>query len=242
MKNFSVVLVEPRYSGNVGSIARVMKNFGFSDLILVNPPEMDKDAVKMAMHAVDVLRKAKKIREFDEIKDHADFLVGTSAITGEGKNFIRTPIFPEQLINAGESEDRIGLIFGREDYGLFNEEIEKCDILVTIPSNTEYPTLNISHSVAIMLYELSKIVNAKKLKAKKIGDAKNLEKEVLMEKYSDLVDCLELGDFRSRITKKTFRQILGRAFISRKEAFTLIGTFKKIYAKIKKEEEEENKI
>jgi len=187
----------------------------------------------MSMHALDILVKAKKIKNFNEIKEHVDFLVGTSAITGGNKNFIRRPLSPVQLANAVRSKDKIGLIFGREDYGLFNEELEKCDLLVTIPTNAQYPTLNLSHSVAIILYEISKLMQGK-IKTKKIEYIKNIEKDVLMKKYSDLVDCLELGEFKSRVSKRTFMQILGRSFISRKEAFTLIGTFSKLQEKIKR--------
>ncbi len=97
---FSVVLIEPKYQGNIGSVARVMKNFGFSELVLVNPPDMGKEAIAMAMHGRDVLENAKIIRDFEEVKDRFDFLIATSAVVASDSNSKRTPVIPEELKNA----------------------------------------------------------------------------------------------------------------------------------------------
>jgi tRNA/rRNA methyltransferase len=64
---FSIILVEPRYDGNVGSVARVMKNFGFKNLVLVNGPEIGPEGRKNSMHALDILQKAERVKTFDEI-------------------------------------------------------------------------------------------------------------------------------------------------------------------------------
>lgn len=236
MPEFAVVLIEPKYQGNIGSVARVMKNFGFTELVLVNPPEIGKEARAMAMHGRDILENAKILKDFDELKGEFDFLIATSAIIASDRNAMRTPVFPEELKNAAGREGRIGIVFGREDYGLLNDEISMCDMLVSIPANPEYPTLNISHSVAIILYEISGFETNKKIAGlKKIKRADKIEKEILLKKFDELTDLAYGEGFHNRISKKTFRQIIGRAFISGREAFTLTGVFRRAGEKIKSE-------
>ncbi len=227
MASFSVVLVEPKYEGNVGSVARVMKNFGFSELVLVNPCELGLEAKKMSSHAQDILKNAKVLEKFDDLLDEYDFLVATSAIIATDKNSLRTPIMPEKLKNSLKIKGKVALLFGREDYGLFNEEIKECDLLVNIPTSKEYSTLNIAISVAVLLYEISKLEREVKGTMQKFENANRIEKKVLLEKFSDLVDEVYDNETQRSITKKTFRTLLGRAFISGREAASLTGVFRR---------------
>ncbi len=235
MPSFSVVLVEPKYQGNIGSVARVMKNFGFTKLILVKPPAVEGEARAMAMHAQDILEKAETAESIEEIKERFDFLVGTTAVSATDKNYLRNPVLPEDLNTALDVEGEIALLFGREDSGLLNEELRECDLLVTIPADKKYPTLNIANSAAIILYEISRQeMKARKKKHKKFRKADNVEKKILLEKYNDLVDSVHDQEFDQKLAKKTFKQIVGRAFISGREAFNLTGVFRKAAEKIKK--------
>ncbi|ODS38529.1 MAG: hypothetical protein A7316_00965 [Candidatus Altiarchaeales archaeon WOR_SM1_86-2] len=234
MPTFSVILVGPKYPGNIGAVARIMKNFGLMELILLNPAEREisKKARIMATHAQDVLNDAITLDSFDALKERFDFLIATTAVIGRDKNPLRTPILPEQLETAVDLEGKIGLVFGREDHGLSNEEIEMCDLLVTIRASSDYPTLNVSQAVAIILYEISKL-ERKGIGLKKFRKADKIEKGVLLEKFNDLVDAVGLEDFRARIAKKTFKSLIGRAFISGREAFTLTGVFRRASERIK---------
>jgi TrmH family RNA methyltransferase len=236
MAEFAVVLVEPKYEGNIGSAARVMNNFGFRELVLVKPPEIGREARKMAMHSHDILESAKIVNSLEDVKDDFDVIVGTSAVIATEKNVRRTPITPDQLGNSVNAKGKVAILFGREDYGLLNEEIDLCDLLVTIPANPEYPTLNLAQSVAVLLYELRKLsFKEKLLKKKKRYDLDGKEKDILLESYGALVDLVHTEDFRRRLAKKTFKEMLGRAFVSRAEATTLIGIFKRVRRKIKNE-------
>ncbi|OYT42029.1 MAG: rRNA methyltransferase [Candidatus Altiarchaeales archaeon ex4484_43] len=240
MPTFSVILVEPRYEGNIGSVARVMKNFGFNELILINPVKLGKEARAMAMHGRDILENAEILDGFEKLKEKFDFLIATTSIVGTDRNLLRTPVFPEDLKNSITLDGKIGLVFGREDYGLYNEEIEACDLLVSIPASEEYPTLNLSHSVAILLYEISRqrFENRKK-RLKKFRKADLVEKEVLLEKFDSFVDSVHDREQDAKLAKKTFRQLIGRAFISGRESFTLIGLFRKARDRIKKQNKKE---
>jgi len=232
MPSFSIILVEPKYQGNIGSVARVMKNFGFKSLVLINPPRLEGEARAMAMHGLDILNDAETLEDFDGLKDRFDFLIATSAVTAGDSNAMRSPVTPEELKNSIDLDGKVGILFGREDAGLSNEEIKSCDVLVTIPASEEYPTLNLSQSVAIILYEISRLSNVKKLK--KFRKANKVEKEILLKKFNQLVDSVYGEEFRQRVAKKTFRQLIGRAFISGREATTLMGVFRKGSDKRKK--------
>ena len=232
MVEFFVVLVGPKYQGNIGSVARLMKNFGFTNLVLVNPPKLEGEARAMAMHGIDILKGAEVVKNFNKLKGKFDFLVATSAVIAGDSNAMRSPVTPDELGNSLDLDGKVGILFGREDTGLSNDEIKECDMLVTIPASDEYPTLNLSQSVAIILYELSKASNRKGLR--KFRKAKKIEKDVILDKFNRLVDSVYREDFRRRVAKKTFRQLIGRAFISGLEATTLTGVFRKAFEKRKK--------
>ncbi len=235
MPSFSVVLVEPRYDGNVGSVARVMKNFGFQRLVLVNPPDLGGEARARAMHAKDLLENARIVGSFSDIVNGFDFLVGTTSEIGSDKNHLRNPIYPEELVNALDLKGEIALVFGREDYGLLNEELQACDLLMTIPANREYPTMNLAVSAAVVLYEISRQKTRRECrKLKKFQKADRIEKNVLLDKYDELVDCVHEQGFNRKLAKKTFKQLVGRAFISGREAFNLTGVFRKATEKIER--------
>lgn len=235
MTEFSIILVEPRYQGNIGSVARVMKNFGFRQLVLVNPPEILGEARAMAMHAGDILAGARIVEEFSEVKDEFDFLVATTSVIATDRNPLRTPVSPEDLRESVALEGRIGLVFGREDYGLYNEEIEMCDLLVSIAASSEYPTLNLSHSVAVLLYEISRQEMKEGCgELKKFRRLNLTEKKVLLDKFDSFVDLVHGREQDAKLAKKTFRQLIGRAFISGRESFTLIGLFRKAVDKMRR--------
>jgi tRNA/rRNA methyltransferase len=231
--SFHIILMEPRYDGNIGSVARVMKNFGFKNLVLVKAPEIGAEGRKSAMHARDIMDSALRLDSFGELTGRFDYLVGTSAKVAGDANHLRTPVFPEELNKALDAKGKIGLVFGREDFGLLNEELELCDVLLTIPANHEYPTLNLSHSVAVLLYELSKEANKQKA-GRKLRPLNATEKEYMLKFYDELIDGSYIQEFENRLAKRTFRQIVGRAFVSGREAKTMTGVFRHVKGKVGK--------
>ncbi len=222
----SIILMEPEHSGNVGAIARVMKNFGFTKLVLVNPKcKIDNDAIIRSKHAKDVLLKAKILKNIPK----QDYLVATTAKLGTDYNLLRTPLTPEQLASKVENIDsKIGILIGREGYGLFNKEIAKCDFLVTIPADKEYPTLNISHSVGILCYELHKVLGKRKSNAKfrPIGD---LNKKQLMKLFTQVFNKLKWKTKEKKQTQKLlWKKIIGKAMLSKRESFAVMGFLRKL--------------
>ena len=231
---FYIILVEPKYAGNAGSVARVMKNFGFSNLILVSPQFSldDEDCIKFAMHAYDIIEKAKIYDDFDEVVKKMDYVVGTSAIESrDDKHHLRKAFTAKQFAKEIYKLDgKIGIAFGREDYGLLNEEIKKCDLLVKIPTSDEYPSLNLSHAVCIVLYELF----VSKYKPVEVNLADGKEKEKLYEFFEKLLDAVNYPEHKKENTKILFRRVIGRAMLSKWEYHSLMDVFKKAIQSLKK--------
>ena len=222
---FSVILVGPKFQGNIGLIARLMKNFGVSDYRLVNGPELKSQAWKRAMHGQDVLAAAKAFKTLDEALKDIDYIVGTSGISSRHdrkhlRNYVRPREFAKRIRRIS---GRVGLLFGRENYGLSVDELTKCDLLVHIPTNPEYPILNISHAVAIILYELFQ-PQARVHVPKK---ASGFEKEVVNRHFSELLEVISYAPHKRANTEIMFRRILGRAVLSEWEFFTLMGVLSK---------------
>ncbi len=230
-----VILVEPKYAGNVGAVARVMKNFGFSKLIIVSPYFSldDENCRKYAMHAQDILDQAKIVRNFEDALKIVDYMVGTSSIESKNdKHHLRKAFtvrkFAEEI---KKMEGRIGIAFGREDFGLLNKEIKKCDLLVKIPTSESYPSLNLSHAVCIVLYEL--FLNLNGYSPYEVVLANGKEKEKLYEFFNKLLDVIEYPDFKKERTKILFRRVIGRAMLSKWEYHALMGVFKKAIQKLR---------
>ncbi|MBI4362432.1 MAG: RNA methyltransferase [Euryarchaeota archaeon] len=155
-----VVLVEPRHEGNVGSVARVMKNFGFSRLCLVNPCPLGGQARAMALHARDILQGARRHRTLEAALRGAPLAVGATAKGSPGDGFLRGPRMTPRELAAHLKKRRpreTALVLGREDFGLRTEEMARMDLIVTIPTTRAYPSLNLSHAAAILLHELSAV-------------------------------------------------------------------------------------
>ena len=156
MLETTIVLVGPKNEGNVGAVARAMKNFGVSRLVLVDPCPIGDEARKRAMHGEDILLRAITVDSLEDGLRQVDFVVGTTGIaTRSEKRFSRIAVTPRDFARRLSAMDgKLAILFGREDFGLSNEELTRCDLLVSIPAVPRYPILNVSHAAAIVLYEL----------------------------------------------------------------------------------------
>ncbi len=228
-----IVFVEPESPGNIGFLARTMKNFGFTDLVLINPCDLEKEAYYQAMHAKDIIRNHRNYRSFEEFiqSEKIDFAVGTTRMAGGSYNVSRIAITPEQLSESLNINGNIAIIFGREGNGLSNDEVSLCDIIVTIPTDDSYPVMNISHAAAIILYELFK--RKKNYPREDLEEASKSEKELLIKEMNKLIKYTGYPEHKMKTSSTVFRRIIGRAFIAGREAHTLIGTLRRINLKLK---------
>lgn len=150
-----IVLVETTHPGNIGSVARAMKNMGLSQLVLLNPKcRIDSEASALASGASDILFNARSVTSFQEAINDCGLIVGTSA-----RN--RTLSWPEMTPRSCAQQAvkevvnyPVAIVFGREKNGLTNEELQLCHYHLMVPANPEYPSLNLAQAVQIITYEL----------------------------------------------------------------------------------------
>lgn len=232
MPHVRVVLIEPKSEGNVGAVARAMRNFDVSDLVLVRPCPIGDDARKRAMHGLRILETARILPSFEKAVKDADLIVGTSGIeTKSEKRFARISVTPRDLAQRVALLDgTVALLFGREDFGLFEEELMQCDLLVTIPASGEYSVLNISHATAVLLYELF-AANATK---KGSRQASGVEKEKLHEAFANLLEATYYPTHKRARTKIMFRRLMGRAVPSRWEFHAFMGVLQRATKRIQR--------
>ncbi|NOU35724.1 MAG: RNA methyltransferase [Kiritimatiellaceae bacterium] len=156
LENIRVVLVDPKYAGNIGSICRVMMNMGVTDLAVVAPGEhLDwAEARKLAFRAEEMLDRIKIFKTLEEAVADCTVVAGTSARTGLYRDHAYLPREIAPIVLDSAAHHKAALVFGREDKGLFNEEIAVCTHIINIPSSELYRSLNLSHAVMVCCYEL----------------------------------------------------------------------------------------
>lgn len=153
--NVSFILVEPGEPGNIGASARAMKNMGFGNLELVKPRRfLTEEARQMACNAGDVLEKANVHPDLEEAVRNKGMVVGTTRRLGKRRGVILPLREGVKRIATSAKKNRTAILFGREDKGLNNREVEECGFLMTIPSDPSFPSLNLAQSVLLVAYEL----------------------------------------------------------------------------------------
>jgi len=223
-----VVFVEPETSGNIGALARVMSNFGEKELILINPQCKVEtgETIARAKHAYEIVKNARRLNNLEEVKKETNQMIGTTGKIPDNYNWKRTYLTPVQLReNIKETKGERALILGREGKGLTNEELEKCDVVAHIPTDKDYPIMNITHAATVFLYEIDKANKEIGEEQKKTEGSK--EKEKLFEYIDNIIDKLEEIK-KPKETKKITRRVLNKSFMKKKESYALINLFKEI--------------
>ncbi|HEY7775795.1 MAG TPA: tRNA (cytosine(32)/uridine(32)-2'-O)-methyltransferase TrmJ [Kineobactrum sp.] len=164
--NIRIVLVNTSHPGNIGAVARAMKNMGLAQLYLVAPRQFpDEQATWRAAGALDLLEQAVVCDTLEEAIGDCQFVVGTSA----RERRIPWPLLdPRQCathIASASSREQVAVVFGREDRGLTNEELQLCNLHLNIPSDSAYSSLNLAMAVQIVCYELRMLYIAGELPA-----------------------------------------------------------------------------
>ena len=153
------ILVEPSVPENVGAAARAIKTMGFDQLLLVNPCDYLSGPARWLAHgSVDILENARIFSHLQEALTGFDFIIGTSAKKRSVKyDYFPLPNLPRLLQSKGNAIHNVAMVFGREESGLRNQELKRCDLVTTVPMKTEFPSLNLAQAVMICAWELSKI-------------------------------------------------------------------------------------
>jgi tRNA/rRNA methyltransferase len=244
MINTTVILLEPENAGNTGAICRAMKNFDFEELLLVGPKfrtdsEDLRNRAKWANDLVDKIDIMPKYNEkvLKKLRKDYDYLVATTAKLGRDYNILRSPITPEQLAERLSELDKnkkskkdinIGIVMGREGSGLTNEELEVMDFTVTIPTSRKYGTMNVSHATTIILYEIFKKISEENI-ISHITPISDAEKRQLLKLLDESMDKMRfLNEDKKDTQRIVWKKMINKSFLSRREAYALMGFLKKI--------------
>lgn len=221
MPEIRIVIVGPKFEGNIGAIARSMANFDITDLCLVNPCEIGDEARRRAKHGNYILDSAKIVGSIDEAVKDCFLVVGTSGIVTKGdRNYTRVPVPAREFAQQVRGyKERIAILFGREDTGLYQEELNRCDLLITVPTSRDNPILNLSHAATLVMYELFESHSVDR----KAEPADNREKELMFDFFSDLMDAVEYPENRRETTAVMFRRMMGRSIPTKYEYNTIMG-------------------
>ncbi len=150
-----VVLVRSRNSGNVGAVARALKTMGLAELVLAAPYRFDAGrAREMAVHATDVLERARIVPTLDAAIADCGLVVGTTSRPTAARHGVLAPRALAAEIGAVVSRQPVALVFGPEHHGLSNDELGRCHRVVTIPTSAAYRSLNVAQAVLVCVYEL----------------------------------------------------------------------------------------
>jgi TrmH family RNA methyltransferase len=219
---FAVVLVEPQFRDNVGHAARAMLNFGVGELIMVRAPPVDDTTRQRAVHAQGVLNAATHLDSLDDVKKRFEVVVGFAArySTLDKAHLRQSEPLADTARRLGGMGGRVALVFGREDFGLSNEDVERCDFLCTIPTAASYRSMNLSHAVSVALYEITRDEHAR---MPFVSMATPHEKDVLFATWSHLQATLGFKPHRVEQGNVMFQRLVGRAGLTSWDYHRLMG-------------------
>ncbi len=166
LDNIRIVLVNTSHPGNIGGVARAMKNMGLSRLYLVEPRQFpDEQATWRAASASDVLDGVVVTQTLDEAIADCQFVVGTSARSRNIPWPLQDPRACAARMASASAGEQVAILFGREDRGLTNEELRRCNLHLHIPTSADYSSLNLAMAVQVVCYELRMLLDADRLPA-----------------------------------------------------------------------------
>ncbi|HYC20818.1 MAG TPA: RNA methyltransferase [Candidatus Bathyarchaeia archaeon] len=227
--DIEVVLVNPVYEGNVGAVARVMKNFGYSELTLINPCELGAFARAMASHAQDVLDGARR-KTLEDVLVASNLVIGTTGIAGS-KASLRAPY---ELVRLGgklsEMRGIASILFGPEDQGLSNDVLQECDVVVNVETSTQYPVMNISHAAAVILYSIASSTTP----AARRTVATHEDLGRLLQHTSEVLEEIDFPAHKRRRVLLNLKRIWGRSELSTSEVRTLRGILSRIELRLRR--------
>jgi len=226
--NISFILHKPQLSENIGACARGMKNFNFQKLIVVDPrPIFPNDKIlATSVGAKNIINKSKNFDNLEKALKNIDVVIATSA-RFRNKNIKHIQLEDLKKINY---KKKVAFLFGSEASGLSNNEISYANYTLQIPTNPDFKSLNLSHSLIIIAQYVSSIISLKKVKYKKSNKVKNASKKEILTMANLCVQNLEEINFfkpkeKKPIMLENLRNIFYRMDLSSKETRILSSVF-----------------
>ncbi len=226
--NISFILHKPQLSENIGACARAIKNFNFKKLVLINPkPIFPNDKIlATSVGAKDIINQSKKYDNLEKALGKIDILIATSA-RFRNKNIKHINLEDIKKINFNK---RVGFLFGSEASGLSNDEVSYANYTLQIPTNPDFKSLNLSHSLIIIAQYVASFIKLKNIPFKKSKKVKSASKKEIQSMLSLCVKNLdEINFFRPKEKRpkmlENFRNIFYKMDLSDKEIRILSGVF-----------------
>lgn len=193
---FYFILVEPKVPENIGAAARAIKTMGFENLWLVNTKAHLETPAKWVAHGSgDILDNARTFTDLESAWQELDLLIATTAKNRSVKLEYSTPADCKSFIwdKAGKMQ-RVGLVFGREESGLTNNEMRLCDKVSSVPMATDYPSLNLAQAVMIYAYEFAALQQNIQTRPMEQGTADPQKLQTMKKQLAELLEQVELPD------------------------------------------------
>lgn len=231
MATLRIVLVEPREAGNVGACARVMKNFGFDDLVIVGEhPQLLPVAGWWASGAGDLLARARFTATLGEALADAHLTVATTSMRGRTTPADFTPRQLEMEFASLAADQTLALVFGREDSGLTRDELVQCQRYAAIPTDESFPTMNLAQAVGVFCFALSSVEQAAR--------PRELAPAALVERMHERLESLllEAGFLHANNPARIYdevRAMIGRASLDEREVTIILGMLRQIEWKMR---------
>jgi TrmH family RNA methyltransferase len=223
-----IILVRPRGGANVGAVARAMKNMGLDDLVLVRPAVVRAFWSKaMAVHAEDVLSRARRCDSLAEAVADCGLVAGTTSRQGSYRRAAVAPRDAASHLIAAATANRVALVFGPEDHGLSNEDLKLCQQLIMIPTAPEYPSLNLAQAVMVCGYELFLAAQTTAVPTQELAQAARVE--FMFERMQ--AAFLSIGFLHSDNPDHimfALRRVLGRAQLEEQDVNIGLGLARQI--------------
>jgi TrmH family RNA methyltransferase len=220
LDNIRIVLVEPQVPGNVGATARAMKNCGLTRLVLVRPWFKNHPQSRyMAHSSEDILDNAVITDTLEEALTGSVLVAGTTRRKRHNTPFLNPRQAAQELLESAHSGP-VSILFGREDRGLFNEELKCCQLHVTIPSSKLQPSLNLSQAVMVMCYEIFSSVTPGDGRMPDLAPSEELE--VMYDHLKVSLSTLGLKEWNDGDNyMKSLRRVFSRTKLERRDVSTI---------------------
>jgi len=232
-ETLSIILVEPRGPINIGSVCRTMMNFGYTQLRLVKPTRHYQSllAKKMALSAFTILENALIFNDLQSALSDVQIAFGTTRRFGKYRKEFFSPSSAAEKIREIPIQIRCALVLGPEDTGLETKDLDLCQHFITIPTHDTYPSMNLSHALAVLLYEVSIKSDPKKIfsdpKPQTLATGEEIENMFTHIKQS-LINIDFLDRQNPEHILRTFRRLFGSAGLTSRDVRIIRGMMSRI--------------
>jgi len=229
LNNLHFVIVEPRNAGNIGSICRACKNMGIKNITLVNSCEFTDETHKLAWGAEDTIASIRHVKTYEEALDPMQWAVGTTQrLRGTNHPSFEPRELMPQIAELTQSNSAVAFVFGRENNGLSNDELLRCNVISTIPSFPTQPVLNLSQAVMIYAYEAF-LFSTDTEKRYEWQLAKSIEREKMFLSMEKAVESLPIDTRKgSAAFVSLFKRVLNRTPLEERDVRLFFKLFQLI--------------